>query len=152
MPFSTVFFQWILGQEDSLNLEDLIYIDVHLYEQFKKLQSVVRIRDKIMAQNPVVNRLSTKKRPKSRDDTQTENSPCAAAFDDNDERLFLDGCKIDDLSLVFTLPGHPTIELKKGGKDCLVTIYNLDQYINVRSISRLLSYLADVFSWLSTGR
>jgi E3 ubiquitin-protein ligase TRIP12 len=137
MPFSVVFYKWILGQEETLNLEDLIYIDLNLYEQFKKLQSIVHIRDKLITQNQlsnqqILNKLANKKRLKSKDDSQIENSPCANIFDENDEKLFLDGCKIDDLSLVFTLPGHPNIELKKGGKDCLVTIQNLDQYVNVR--------------------
>ena len=132
MPFSLVFYKWILGQEETLNLEDLIHVDVNLYEQFKKLQTIVSIRDKLMTQNQQLNnRINNKKRLKSKDDCQIENSPCPTIFDENDERLFLDGCKIDDLSLVFTLPGHPNIELKKGGKDCLVTVQNLDQYINV---------------------
>ena len=138
MPFSLNFYQWMLGEEDSLILEDLIHVDKNLYDQFKKLQNVVHIRDKLMTQNQSLNQQSTtnklnnKKRLKSKDDSQTENSPCSNVFDENDERLYLDGCKIDDLSLVFTLPGHPNIELKKGGKDCSVTIHNLDQYVNVR--------------------
>jgi len=129
MPFSIVFYKWILGQEETLNLEDLIHVDVNLYEQFKKLQTIVFIRDKLMTQK--INKMNNKKRLKSKDDCQIENSPCTIIFDENDEKLFLDGCKIDDLALVFTLPGHPNIELKKGGKDCLVTIQNLDQYVNV---------------------
>ncbi|UJR37286.1 hypothetical protein I4U23_029995 [Adineta vaga] len=137
MPFSLVFYKWMLGEEDSLNLEDLIHVDTNLYEQFKKLQTIVHIRDKLMAQNQTLNqqmttnKLNNKKRLKSKDDSHFENSPYSNVFDENDERLFLDGCKIDDLSLVFTLPGHSNIELKKGGKDCLVTIQNLDQYINL---------------------
>jgi hypothetical protein len=103
----------------------------------KKLQAIVHIRDKLMIQNQLLNQQTTtnkfnnKKRLKSKDDSQLENSPCSNLFDENDQRLLLDGCKIDDLSLGFTLPGHPNIELKKGGKDCLVTIHNLDQYVNV---------------------
>ncbi len=137
MPFSLIFYQWMLGEEDSLNLEDLIHIDKNLYDQFKKLQNIVHIRDKLLAQNQSLNQQSTtnklnnKKRLKSKDDSQIENSPYSNVFDENDEKLLLDGCKIDDLSLVFTLPGHPNIELKKGGKDCSVTIQNLDQYVNV---------------------
>jgi E3 ubiquitin-protein ligase TRIP12 len=140
MPFSLNFYQWMLGEEDSLNLEDLIHIDKNLYDQFKKLQNIVHIREKLMTQNQSLNQQSTtnklnnKKRLKSKDDSQTENSPCTNMYDENDERLYLDGCKIDDLALVFTLPGHPNVELKKGGKDCSVTIHNLDQYINVRSL------------------
>lgn len=137
MPFSVVFYKWMLGKEDSLNLEDLIHVDANLYEQFKRLRAVVLLRDKLMAQNQLANqqlttnKLNNKKRLKSKDDSAFDSSPGANAFDENDDRLLLDGCKIDDLSLVFTLPGHPNIELKKGGKDCLVTIHNLDQYVDV---------------------
>jgi E3 ubiquitin-protein ligase TRIP12 len=136
MPFSNVFYKWMLAEEDSLNLEDLIYVDKNLYEQLKKLQTIVNIRDNLMSQNQQIttNKLNNKKRLKSKDDSQIENSPYSNVFDENDEKLLLDGCKIDDLSLVFTLPGHPNIELKKGGKDCSVTIQNLDQYVNVREI------------------
>ena len=142
MPFSLVFYQWILGGEESLNLEDLIHVDKNLYEQFKKLQNIVHIRDQLMVQNQLhhqqltTNKLNQKKRLKSKEDSQSENSPAANMFDENEPRLLLDGCKIEDLSLVFTLPGHANIELKKGGKDCSVTIQNLDQYVNVRSSNR----------------
>ena len=137
MPFSIVFYKWMLGDEDSLNLEDLIHIDKNLYEQFKKLQNLVHLRDQLMVQNQSqhsqqsTSKSNNKKRLKSKDDSQAEASPMSTNFDENDPRLFLDGCKIDDLSLVFTLPGHPNIELKKGGKDCFVTIQNLDQYVNL---------------------
>jgi E3 ubiquitin-protein ligase TRIP12 len=137
MPFNSVFYKWILGEEESLNLEDLVHVDTNLYGQFKKLQTIVHTRDKLMAQNQILNqqittnKFNNKKRLKSKDDSQLESSPCSNTFDENDEKLFLDGCKIEDLSLVFTLPGHPNIELKKGGKDCSVTIHNLDQYVDV---------------------
>jgi E3 ubiquitin-protein ligase TRIP12 len=133
MPFSIVFYKWILGEEDSLNLEDLIYVDKNLYEQFKKLQTIANNRDKLITQNHQIttNKINNKKRLKSKDDSPLDNSPYSNVYDENDERLLLDGCKIDDLALVFTLPGFPNIELKKGGKDCSVTIQNLDQYVNV---------------------
>lgn len=137
MPFSVVFYKWMVGDEDSLNLEDLIHIDKNLYDQFKKLQTIVHLRDQIMAQNQShihpqsATKSNNKKRLKSKDDSQSEASPASNVFDENDPRLFLDGCKVDDLALGFTLPGYPTIELKKGGKDCLVTIQNLDQYVNL---------------------
>lgn len=38
---------------------------------------------------------------------------------------------MEDLGLDFTLPGFPNIELKKGGKDVAVTIYNLEEYLRV---------------------
>lgn len=45
------------------------------------------------------------------------------------ESLDLDGCPIADLGLDFILPGHPNIELRRGGRDIPVTIHNLHQYI-----------------------
>ncbi|CAF1553813.1 unnamed protein product [Adineta ricciae] len=137
MPFSVVFYKWMLGEEESLNLEDLVHVDTNLYEQFKKLQTIVHHRDKLMAHSQMANQQTTtnkannKKRLKYKDDSQLETTSYSTVFDENDERLLLDGCKIDDLSLVFTLPGHPNIELRKGGKDCLVSIQNLDQYVNL---------------------
>ena len=49
------------------------------------------------------------------------------------ESLNMNGCSVEDLGLDFTLPGYPNIELKKGGKDVPVTIYNLEEYLRVRS-------------------
>ena len=132
---SIVFYKWILGQEETLNLEDLAHIDIDLYQQFKKLQSIIYARNKLMLQElnqqQITNKLiDNKKYFKTKDDISVENSNL---LDNNNENLLFDGCQIDDLSLIFTLPGYPNIELKKGGKDCLVTIENLDQYVNVRN-------------------
>ena len=43
----------------------------------------------------------------------------------------MDGCSIEDLGLDFTLPGYPSIELRKGGKDTNVTLSNIDQYVKL---------------------
>ena len=43
----------------------------------------------------------------------------------------MDGCSIEDLGLDFVLPGYPSIELKKGGKDIAVTLHNLEEYLKV---------------------
>lgn len=40
-----------------------------------------------------------------------------------------DGCPIADLGFTFTLPGHPSIELRRGCRDTAVTIHNLHQYV-----------------------
>uniref|UniRef100_A0A8D3E921 E3 ubiquitin-protein ligase n=1 Tax=Scophthalmus maximus TaxID=52904 RepID=A0A8D3E921_SCOMX len=47
------------------------------------------------------------------------------------ESLSMNGCSVEDLGLDFTLPGFPNIELKKGGKDVPVTIYNLEEYLRL---------------------
>ncbi|KAB8235033.1 HECT-type E3 ubiquitin transferase UFD4 [Aspergillus alliaceus] len=41
----------------------------------------------------------------------------------------IDGVKVEDLSLDFTLPGYPSIELIKDGSNTPVTIENVDMYI-----------------------
>lgn len=64
----------------------------------------------------------------------------------------MNGCSVEDLGLDFTLPGFPNIELKKGGKDVPVTIYNLEEYLRVctalchhflKFFSKLLSSLVE---------
>ena len=45
--------------------------------------------------------------------------------------ITLDGCSVEDLSLNFTLPGYPNIELRKNGSDVAVTIQNLDGYLQL---------------------
>lgn len=47
------------------------------------------------------------------------------------ESLTLDGCPLEDLNLDFTLPGFSHIEMRKGGKDMIVSIYNLEEYLRV---------------------
>jgi len=57
----------------------------------------------------------------------------------------MSGCSVEDLALDFTLPGFPNIELKKGGKDFPVTIYNLEEYLRVSAaFSPFLSWLRAV--------
>lgn len=47
-------------------------------------------------------------------------------------KITLDSCPIEDLGLNFTLPGHPSIELRKNGQNIDVTIDNLENYIQVK--------------------
>lgn len=42
----------------------------------------------------------------------------------------VDGVKVEDLSLDFTLPGYPSIELIKNGSNVAVTIDNVDLYVD----------------------
>ena len=51
------------------------------------------------------------------------------------DNLTMDGCTIDDLGLDFVLPGHPNVELRKGGKDIAVTLDNLEEYLRVSILS-----------------
>lgn len=98
LPFSLIFYRWLLGQEGSLHLPDLVFVAPQIHQTLAKLQ----------------NYLWRKKSGKS----------CVSDCDEI-------GCSIEDLCLTFTVPGHQDLELRKGGKDILVTEENLDQYIKV---------------------
>jgi E3 ubiquitin-protein ligase TRIP12 len=45
------------------------------------------------------------------------------------QNITVQGAKVDDLGLDFTLPGYPTIELIPGGAEVQLTIENVDTYI-----------------------
>ena len=109
MPFSLTFYRWLLGEEHSLGLADLAYVDVDVHRSLSKLQEVVRRKEAI-----------------ERDQTLRPNEKAQLI-----EALDMDGCRICDLGLIFELPGYENIELRKGGSEIPVTIHNLDQYIKV---------------------
>lgn len=46
------------------------------------------------------------------------------------QQVEVDGVKVEDLSLDFTLPGYPTIDLIRDGSDVPVTIENVDLYVD----------------------
>lgn len=103
-------YRWILlAGDSSLCLADVADVDSTVARSIRQLVSVVE--------------------QKKRLETRLEASELEAAL----ESVTLDGCRIDNLGLDFTLPGHPSIELRKGGKDIPVTIHNLEDYIKVSS-------------------
>ena len=88
---------------------DLVHIDPDLSRTYKRLNQVVVDKHRI-EQDLALN---------------------AAQRQNAVQGLTLDGCLIVDLGLDFTLPGSPSVELRKGGKDIPVTSHNLEQYLKV---------------------
>ncbi|KAG5322801.1 TRIPC ligase, partial [Pseudoatta argentina] len=109
LPFSLTFYRWLLGEEHTLTLADLAYVCPDVYRTLSKLQEVVR-----------------KKEVMEKDQTLRPHEKAQLI-----EALDLDTCPISELGLVFELPGYENIELRKGGSEISVTIYNLDQYIKL---------------------
>uniref|UniRef100_A0A182RF34 E3 ubiquitin-protein ligase n=1 Tax=Anopheles funestus TaxID=62324 RepID=A0A182RF34_ANOFN len=109
LPFSIPFYRWMLSEESSLGLSDLGQIAPEVQSTLLRLNEIVKQRDQIQA-DPKLNAM-----------VKTEKI----------EALDLDGCPISDLGLDFVLPGHPNIELRRGGRDMAVTISNLHQYISL---------------------
>lgn len=101
-------YRWALVGDASLCLADVADVDSTVARSIRQLVSVVEKRKRL--------------------EMRLDGSELEASL----ESVTLDGCRICDLGLDFTLPGHPSIELRKGGKDIPVTIHNLEDYIKVR--------------------
>ncbi|NXB51637.1 TRIPC ligase, partial [Leucopsar rothschildi] len=109
LPLGLPFYKWMLRQETSLTSHDLFSIDPVVAKSIYHLEDIVRQKKRL-----------------EQDKTQTKESLQYAL-----EALTMNGCSVEDLGLDFTLPGFPNIELKKGGKDTPVTIYNLEEYLRL---------------------
>ncbi|XP_052567078.1 E3 ubiquitin-protein ligase TRIP12 [Culex pipiens pallens] len=107
LPYSIPFYRWLLAEENSLALSDLDQVAPEVQVTLLRLNEIVKQRDLIQADAGLDAMEKTEKI----------------------DALDLDGCPIADLGLDFVLPGHPNIELRRGGRDTAVTIHNLHQYI-----------------------
>ncbi|XP_025078831.1 E3 ubiquitin-protein ligase TRIP12-like isoform X3 [Pomacea canaliculata] len=129
LPLSSVFYKWMLCQEHSLTSGDLYHIDVIMARSFQQLEAVFHQRKHIYA-----------------DESHTEESRQLAL-----DSLTLDGSSIEDLDLYFVLPGSSNIELKKGGKDIRVTLYNLSEYLQLVIHWRLVEGVSRQFEAFREG-
>uniref|UniRef100_A0A8C7WKG2 E3 ubiquitin-protein ligase n=1 Tax=Oncorhynchus mykiss TaxID=8022 RepID=A0A8C7WKG2_ONCMY len=109
LPLGLPFYKWMLRHETSISSHDLINIDPGVAKSIQHLEDIIR-----------------QKRRLEQDRSQTRETLQQAL-----ESLNMNGCSVEDLGLDFTLPGFPNIELKKGGKDIPVTIYNLEEYLRL---------------------
>ncbi|XP_014682020.1 PREDICTED: E3 ubiquitin-protein ligase TRIP12-like [Priapulus caudatus] len=106
IPLSLAFYKWMLGEEQSMTAGDLYGVDPTMARSFARLGDMLRQKRRL------------------EDDASHTRASLQLAID----ALTMDGCSIDDLSLNLTLPGFPSVELRKGGKDASVGIGNLDDY------------------------
>ena len=117
MSLSVPFYQWLLRRERTMSLTDLHQLDGTLATSVARLANAARRRRAL----------------------ETD-----AALSDEQRRaalaaLTVDGCAVEQLGLDFTLPGYPDIELRRGGRAEPVTAANLEQYVKVGQIYKLLS-------------
>ncbi|XP_051933846.1 E3 ubiquitin-protein ligase TRIP12 isoform X2 [Hippocampus zosterae] len=109
LPLGLPFYKWMLRHEMSINSHDLVNIDPDVAKSILHLEDIIRQKKRL-----------------EQDCSQTRETLQQAL-----ESLNMNGCSVEDLGLDFTLPGFPNIELKKGGKDVPVTIYNLEEYLRL---------------------
>ncbi|KQS38419.1 E3 ubiquitin-protein ligase TRIP12 isoform X3 [Drosophila erecta] len=128
-PFSLPFYRWLVSEEHSIGLADLMRVAPEVQNTLVRLQDLVRQREYILA-DPNIDAME-----------KTEKI----------EQLDLDGCPIADLGLDFVLPGHANIELCRGGRDTPVTVHNLHQYISLVTYWFLIEGVQKQFEALREG-
>ncbi|XP_022604291.1 E3 ubiquitin-protein ligase TRIP12 isoform X4 [Seriola dumerili] len=109
LPLGLPFYKWMLRHEMSISSHDLVNIDPSVAKSIQHLEDIIRQKKRL-----------------EQDRSQTRETLQQAL-----ESLNMNGCSVEELGLDFTLPGFPNIELKKGGKDVPVTIYNLEEYLRL---------------------
>jgi E3 ubiquitin-protein ligase TRIP12 len=101
LPLSTAFYKLALGQD--LDLYDVQTIDPELGRTLLEMQGLVRRKQFLEKE--------------SRDAHEAING------------LRFQGSSFEDLCLDFTLPGYPEFTLKPGGKDIMVGLGTLEEYV-----------------------
>lgn len=109
LPLGLPFYKWMLRHESSVSSHDLVNIDPSVAKSIQHLEDIIRQKKRI----------------------ELDRSHTRETLQQALESLNMNGCSVEDLSLDFTLPGFPNIELKKGGKDVPVTIHNLEEYLRL---------------------
>ncbi|KAK3820529.1 MAG: putative ubiquitin-protein ligase Ufd4 [Linnemannia elongata] len=108
VPLSALFVSQLLGRNLKPRLQLVASIDPVLARSLQSLQAYVAEKKRIYGLN-----LPSKERESALKNIQ------------------LQGAKLDDMGLDFTLVGYPEIELKAGGTNIPVTIYNIEEYIQL---------------------
>lgn len=99
-----------MGEEERVCLADLATIDPELAKSLEKLHRAAHKKEWL---DSGVSGMSDSEAAK-----QLKN-------------IKIDGCSIEDLCLTFVLPGYDEIELCAGGKEKIVTLENVGQYVNL---------------------
>jgi E3 ubiquitin-protein ligase TRIP12 len=109
IQLSVVFHKWLI-LPSSLNEYDIKYVDSVLYRSMESLKEYL-IKHKTLVNKQLLCQSTAV-------DVEISNLDKA----------------VRDLDLDFTLPGYCSIELKKNGKDILVNLYNLEEYLKVNFV------------------
>ncbi|KAF9560690.1 Ubiquitin fusion degradation protein 4 [Mortierella alpina] len=108
IPLSALFVSQLLGRNQKPRLQLVASIDPVLAKSLRSLQLFVAEKKRVYGLN-----LPSKEREMAL------------------KNIELDGSRLEDMSLDFTLPGYSRIDLKSGGANIPVTIYNVEEYIEL---------------------
>ena len=123
IQLSHTFYKWLIDSS-SLCDQDIKYVDLQLYRSLEHLKDILRQRRSILFN--------------AYKSSTTTNQPVLVGKDVEKQIAQLEK-DVTDLDLDFTLPGYSHIELKKNGKDKLVNLENLEEYLNVGFIIYFIS-------------
>ena len=126
IPLSRVF--WSLLLERPVLFKEMEIIDKNLYKAVNDFRNLIKIKKDLIKSNPKIT------------DEEIEN------------KVLYNNKKLSELDLYFTFPGNNDIELKKGGNDILLTMKNIEEYVNLiydfifyRGIDRAVTAFRDGF-------
>jgi len=114
LPFADIFWELVLGKHGTLS--DLKKVDQRNGAFFIELD---RLKQK---KHMILNNLALSEEVKLR---QISNLTIG------------DGYKLEDVGLSFVLQGYDHIELKKGGKDIMLTMDNIEEYLDLTTLYTL---------------
>ena len=126
IPLSSVL--WNLLLERPVLFKEMEDIDKNLYKAVNDFRNLIKIKKELIKNNPNVK------------DEEIEN------------KVLYNNQKLSELDLYFTFPGYNEIELKKGGSDILLTMKNVEEYVNLiydyifyRGIDRVVNAFREGF-------
>ena len=115
LPFNAVFWKLVLGK--TISLLDLEAVDTNIGRYLLELNQVAKNKLQIL-----------------------EDHQDADIREKHIKRLDLKGVRIEDLHLNFTLPGYEQIELKPNGKNIIVNVDNIENYLSLVAEQMLLQH------------
>ena len=105
IPLSRVF--WNLLLERPVLFKDMEIIDKNLYKGVNDFRNLIKIKNNLIKKNPNLSE------------------------EEIDNLVLYNNNKLKDLDLDFTFPGYNQIELKQGGGDILLSMKNIEEYVNL---------------------
>jgi E3 ubiquitin-protein ligase TRIP12 len=109
IPLSTVFLDLIL--ERPINFKDIFTIDSNIGNAIKDFLKIIKAKTEFLKNEKYKN-------------------PNLMDTDiDLGEEIKYNNIRLDELCILFNLPGYPDIELIPNGLETLLSVYNIEQYV-----------------------
>ena len=105
MGLSRVF--WNLALERPVLFKDMEIIDKNLFNTINDLRQLITQKKELIKSNPNISEEEISK------------------------KVLYNNKRLDELDIYFTFPGYNDIELKLGGADILLTMKNVEEYVNL---------------------